>query len=66
MYLFLVLIIFSLNTKLKDSISMEHAKLRLKTRTSQFNVIYTINQTMFFCVDISSAEYEKLKLITMP
>ena len=35
-------------------------------RTSQFNAIYAINWTMFFCVDISSAEYEKLKPITMP
>lgn len=34
-------------------------------RISQFNVIYVTNGTIFFCVDISSVKYEKLKLCAL-
>ena len=35
-------------------------------RMSLFNVIYETNGTMFFCDDISCAEYEELKLSMLP
>ena len=70
-FIFLVLIIFHLNTEWQNSIHVEHTKLESKIRMSQFSVIYVINGTMlsvisFLFFDIRSAEYEKPKLSTLP